>query len=77
MTLIALKELAKVLHKRPELVTHGILIPRLLYQEEWRKRFEKEVDIWFPLTPGEVWPISAYEPLMIGISFHLYRSCQW
>ena len=77
MTLIALKELAKVLHKRPELVTHGILIPRLLYQEEWRKRFKREGNIWFPLMPGEVWSVSAYEPLMIGISFSLYSSSLW
>ena len=75
--LIALKELARSRHKRPQHLTHVVLIPRLLYQEEWRKRFEKEVDIWFALSPVDVWPHSAFEPLMVGISFPLYRTYPW
>jgi hypothetical protein len=73
----ALKEVAKGRHKRPHYVGYVILIPRLLYQEEWRSRFEKEVDVWFPLQTGEFWPHSAFEPLMVGISFPLYRTRPW
>ena len=76
-TLVALKELAKSRHKRPYFVTHVILVQRLLYEEEWRTRFEKEVDFWFVLHPGAVWPHSAFEPLIVGISFPMYRSYPW
>ena len=75
--LIALKQLANSRHKRPHTTTHVVLIPRLLYQEEWQRRFEKEVDLWFYLSPGDVWPHSAFEPIMIGIRFPLYRSYPW
>ena len=75
--LIALKEVARSRHKRPKHVTHVIMIPRLLYQEEWRSRFEKEVDIWFHMAPGDVWQYSSFEPLMIGFSFPLYSSYPW
>jgi hypothetical protein len=75
--LITLKEVARGRHKRPPHVTYVLLIPRLLYQEEWRSRFQKEVDIWFPLQTGEFWPHNAYEPLMVGISFPLFRSRPW
>ena len=75
--LAALKEVAKARHKRPQYVTHVIIIPRLLYQEEWRSRFQKEVDLWFTLSTGTVWPHSAYEPLLVGISFPLRRSRPW
>lgn len=75
--LIALKEVAKARHKRPRDTTYVVLIPRLLYQEEWRGRFQKEVDVWFALQTGDFWPRTAYEPLMIGISFPLYRSRPW
>lgn len=34
--LVALKEVAKGRHKQPQYVRYVILIPRLLYQEEWR-----------------------------------------
>jgi hypothetical protein len=76
-TLSALKEVAKGRHKRPRDTVYVILIPRLLYQEEWRSRFQKEVDVWFPLSTGEFWPHSAFEPLMVGISFPLYRTHPW
>ena len=75
--LIALKELARARHKRPWETTHVVMIPRLLYQEEWRRRFEKEVDIWFLLHAGSVWPHSAFEPLLIGLAFPLCRSFPW
>ena len=76
--LIALKELARARLKRPYACTHVILIPRLLYQEEWRKRFDKEVDVWLALEPGgTAWPYSCFEPLIVGISFPLYRTYPW
>lgn len=76
--LVALKELAKARHKRPYSSTHVILIPRLLYQEEWRKGFEKEVDVWFAMEPGgTAWPYSCFEPLIVGIAFPLYRTYPW
>ena len=73
----ALKEVARARHKRPRHVTYVILIPRLLYQEEWRSRFQKEVDVWFTLSNGDYWPHIAYEPLLVGISFPLYRTQPW
>jgi hypothetical protein len=73
----ALKEVARGRLKRPRHLTYVIMIPRLLYQEEWRSRFQKEVDIWFTVHTGEFWPNSAYEPLMVGLSFPLYRTRPW
>ena len=75
--LVAMKELAMSRHKRPYEVTHVVLIPRLLWQEEWRRRFEKEVDFWFSLKPCNSWPNAAFEPLVIGISFPMIRSYPW
>ena len=78
--LIALKELARYRHKRPFEVTHVVLIPRLLWEEEWRSRFEKEVDVWLILHNGSIWPHSAFEPLLVGISFPILppsRSFPW
>ncbi len=43
--LIALKELARSHHTCPSEVTHVMLAPRLLWDEEWRCQFEKEIDI--------------------------------
>ena len=67
--LTALKELAASRHKRPHQVTHVFLCQRLLWQEEWRTRLEKEVDIWFILFPGRFWPTALYEPVIVGIAF--------
>jgi hypothetical protein len=50
-------------------VTHLVLIPRLLWDDEWHTGFEKEVDFWFILHKGSIWPHSAFEPLMVGILF--------
>ena len=73
-SLIALKEMARARHKRPTTSTHVVIIPRLLYQEEWRGRLKKEVDVWFLMHHGSVWPKSYFEPLVIGIRFPLSRS---
>jgi hypothetical protein len=67
--LIALKELLRSQHKQSSLVTHVVLIPLLLWDEEWCTCFEKELDIWFILHNGYIWPHSAFEPLMVRISF--------
>jgi hypothetical protein len=67
--LIALKELSRSWHKCPSEVTHVVMIPWLLWDEEWHSQFEKEVDVWFILHNSSIWPHSAFEPLMVGISF--------
>lgn len=69
VALIALKELSRSRHKRPSAVTHEVLIPQLLWDEEWRTCFEKEMDVWFILHNGSIWPHFAFEPLMVGIAF--------
>ena len=76
-TLVALKEIARSRQKRPRKVTHVFLCQRLLWQEEWRRRFEKEVDVWFILWPGSAWPLSNFEPLIVGISFPMCRERPW
>ena len=75
--LVALKEVARSRQKRPTEVTHVFLCHRLLWQEEWRSRFEKEFDVWFLLYPGDAWPHSMFEPLLVGISFPLRRERPW
>eukprot|EP00986_Skeletonema_menzelii_P016382 scaffold14397_cov80-Skeletonema_menzelii.AAC.1 len=69
----ALKQISKSRLKRMDRVTHVFICPRLLYQEEWRRRFEKEMDIWFFLNPGSVWTNTCFEPLIVGICFPLNR----
>ena len=75
--LIALRQLSRSKHKRPHDVTHVVLIPRLLYWEEWQSRFEKEMDVWFVMHAGSAWPRFAHEPLIVGISLPMYRSYPW
>lgn len=80
-TLIALRQLALSHQLRPYTTTHVILVPRLLYEEEWRSRFQKEVDLWFVCHTncfrGTVWPHPCFEPLMVGIRFPFSRSYPW
>ena len=66
--LVALKQLAKSRQKRPRHVTHVFICQRLLWQEEWQRRFEKEMDIWFIFHTGTYWPHHLFEPLLVGIS---------
>lgn len=68
-----LKQISKSRLKRMERVAHVFICPRLLYQEEWRGRFEKEMDIWFFLNHGDVWTHACFEPLVIGLCFPLSR----
>ncbi len=69
MALIALKQLARSRQKRPHFVQHVFVCQRLLWQEEWRRRFEKEMDLWFLFHPGLSWSNNLLEPLVVGISF--------
>jgi hypothetical protein len=52
--LIALKELAIFCHKCPSEVTHVVLIPRLLWDKEWRHWFEKEMAILFSMQNSSI-----------------------
>ena len=67
--LVALKQLARSRHKQLHSVTHVFLCQRLLWQERWRRRFEKEMDVWCILHSGSVWPNRLFEPLIVGIYF--------
>ena len=67
--LVALKQLAKSRQKRPHQVAHVFMCQRFVWQEEWRRRFEKEMELWFILHPGTFWPHHLLEPLIVGISF--------
>ena len=75
--LVALHQLARSRHKRPHAVTHVFVCQRLLWQEEWRRRFEKEMDFWFVLNTGTDWPHHLFEPLIVGISFPMRNSNHW
>lgn len=75
--LIALCQLARMRHKHPYYITHVVLIPHILYWEEWQTCFEKEMDIWFVMHSGTVWPHNAHEPLLVGISFSMYMNYPW
>ena len=59
------------------MATHVAFIPHRLYQEEWQKRFKKEVELWFVLNHGDAWPCFTHKPLMIGIHFPLSKSYLW
>ena len=72
--LIALNELARSRHKRPTEVCHVFVCPRLLWDEEWRSRFEKEMDFWMIVQPGVAWPHHLFEPLLVGILFRMSES---
>ena len=75
--LISLRQLSRSKHKRPYHSNNVVLIPRILYWEEWQTRFEKETDIWFVLHCGTCWPHYAHEPLLVGLSFNMFRSYPW
>eukprot|EP00978_Attheya_sp_CCMP212_P004814 scaffold10598_cov48-Attheya_sp.AAC.2 len=75
--LIALEQISEAKHKRPYATKHIVVIPRLLYYEEWRRRFEKEVDFWVMIPTGNYWPHSCFEPLLLGLSFPMRRESPW
>ena len=72
--LMCLNQLSLARHKRPHGSTHVFFCPRLLWDEDWRKRFEKEMDLWFMLHVGTHWPHTNFEPLLVGISFPMRHS---
>ena len=67
----ALKQLAKISQQQPCQVTQVFLCQRFLWREEWRRRFEKEMDIWFMVHTEAFWPDDLYESLLVGISLPL------
>ena len=69
--LFALKEVAHSRQKRPRQVAHVFVCQRLLWQEEWRRCLEKEMDVWLVLYPGEYWPHNLHEPLIVGLCFRM------
>ena len=76
--LLALEEIANIKLKRPSEVCHVFLCPRLLYFEEWRRRFEKEMDFWILIEPNSsFWPLSCCKPLVLGISYPLRSTPPW
>ncbi len=72
--LIVLKKVAKAHHKQPRDMTYVTLIPRLVSQEVRRSCFQKKVDLWFSLSTEKFWPHSAFELILVGISFPLHRT---
>ena len=79
--LIALKQLAQSQQKQPEAVTHVFICQRLLWDKEWRRCFEKEMDLWFFIESSSncnsVQPRLMFEPLRVGISFTMHRQKPW
>ncbi len=71
--LVVLKQLARSRLKQPHHVTNVFIFQRLLWQEEWRKRFEKEMDFWFIIHTGKFWPHTLFQPLLVGISFPMHN----
>ena len=35
------------------------------------------MDIWFVMHHGTAWPRFTHEPLLVGLSFPMYRSYPW
>lgn len=74
VALDALEQLTNSGLKRQAKLIHVVLTLRLLYNEEWRRQFKKEVNFWFLLWIREFLPHSFCEPIIIVISFPLCRS---
>ncbi len=51
-----------------------MMISQLLWDEEWRTQFEKEVYFWFILHNGFIWPHAAFGPLVVEIFFPILPS---
>jgi hypothetical protein len=72
----ALFELSKAVRKRPHL-SHIIIIPRLM-TACWRRLFGKLCDLQFTIPLGSpFWPLSQFEPLVVGIIFPFLRHRPW
>jgi hypothetical protein len=63
--------------KRPQL-NHVVLCPRLLTYR-WQNRLHKLADFVFelPLDRYPFWPLSAFEPLIIGVVLHFSAQSPW
>jgi hypothetical protein len=74
----ALDELSLSRHKRPHL-KHLLFCPRL-FTHTWRKKLYKMADFVFFLPSGRkprAWPVTMYEPLMVGIFLPLLEYPPW
>lgn len=66
--------LSESIHKRSGSI-HVVVIPRLM-TSKWRKTLGKICDVEIVIPCGTpVWPAEMYEPLILGISLPLLRSC--
>jgi hypothetical protein len=75
---VALEQLSLSRHKRPHLA-HIVICPRL-FTHAWRKKLYKLADFTFYLYPGrreDVWPLTAYEPLMVGVLLPFLSTFPW
>ncbi len=74
----AIEELSLSRHKRP-CQAHIFICPRL-FTHTWRKRLFKMADFVFYLTPGrreDVWPLAAYEPIVVGVLLPHLSQAPW
>jgi hypothetical protein len=73
----ALDQLGKWIHMRPSDTIHIFIAPRLM-TSRWRKILGKMCDLVFTIPVGtDVWDLSQFEPLIVGISFPLIRHKPW
>ena len=78
-----LRKFSQAKLKQPGEVCHVFLCHRLLYYEEWKRRFEKELDFWMFIPTKFFWPVldTAVEVLRIvkvyGVGNVLPRTPTW
>ena len=74
---VCLDMLGKTIHMLPHTNVHIVLIPRLM-TSRWRKTLGKICDLIITVPIGtDIWPLSRFEPLLIGIAFPLSRHKPW
>jgi hypothetical protein len=73
----ALQELNISRHKRPTL-GHLFVCPRL-FTHKWRKQLFKLADVVFEVPAGcrSCWPMSAHEPVLIGLLLPFSPTPPW
>jgi hypothetical protein len=73
---VAIEQLAYSIHKRPQ-HTHVVLVPRLM-TARWRKLLGKVCNLIFTVPIGsDVWALSQFEPLIVGLYLPLSRHKPW
>jgi hypothetical protein len=73
---VALEQLAYSIHKRP-FHSHVVLIPRLM-TARWRKLLRKICCLIFTVPiDSDVWNLSQFEPLIVGLYLPLSRHQPW